>query len=60
MDKLTQFKRKETHNQTALFEAWDFGYFAGRYDEEVLNFNSSEVSDYFPTEVVVEQTLQIY
>lgn len=33
MDKLVQFKRKMTNNKTALFEAWDFGYFAGRYDE---------------------------
>ena len=54
MDKLRDFKRQKTNNKTAEFEAWDMAYYMGRYDEEVLKFDESEMSDYFPSERVVQ------
>jgi len=60
MGKLIEFKRRLTKNKTALFEAWDFAYYAGRYDEEVLALDEGVMSDYFPSDRVVEMTLQIY
>jgi thimet oligopeptidase len=60
MDKLVQFKRKLTKNSTALFEAWDFGYYAGKYDEKVLGLDESTISDFFPSERVVAKTQEIY
>jgi len=56
VQKLIQFKRKKTKNMTALFEAWDFGYYMGRYDQEVLKLNESNMNEYFPSERVVQQT----
>jgi len=56
MQKLIQFKRKQTKNPTALFEAWDFSYYSGRYDQEVLKLNESKMNEYFPSERVIQQT----
>lgn len=53
MDKLVQFKRKMTHNKTALFEPWDWQHFVGKYDQEVLMLNESGMSDFFPSARVV-------
>jgi hypothetical protein len=36
MKKLAKFKQKKTHNPKANFESWDWGYYVGRYDEDVL------------------------
>lgn len=54
MDKLVQFKRKKTKNATAIFEPWDFSYYAGRYDQEVLKLEDTKMNEYFPSERVVE------
>ena len=53
MEKLVQFKRKQTGNKTALFESWDFGHYAGKYDQEVLKLDESKINDFFPSERVV-------
>jgi Zn-dependent oligopeptidase len=50
---MTAFKRKVSKNNTALFEAWDWGYYASKFDAEALNWDESEMSDYFPSERVV-------
>lgn len=60
MQKLIEFKKKKTNNTKAIFEAWDWSYYAGRYDQEVLKTNDSKMNEYFPSERVVEQTMQIY
>lgn len=57
MDKLVQYKRKMTGNSTAMFEAWDFAYYVGRYDQEVLQLEDGDLSEFFPSERIVEQTL---
>jgi len=53
MDKLVQFKRNQTKNETALFETWDMSYYLGKYDEDVLKLDESTMSDFFPSERVV-------
>lgn len=60
MEKLKDYKRNLTKNATASFEEWDFGFYAGSYDEKVLGLDESKISDFFPSERVVEQTMVIY
>ena len=60
MKKLAKFKQKKTHNPKANFESWDWGYYVGRYDEDVLQLDENALSEYFPAEHIKQKTMDIY
>lgn len=60
MEKLKKYKQFKTKNPNAKFEAWDWGYYTGRYDADFLKLDESKISEYFPAERVKSKTLEIY
>ena len=60
MDKILDYKKNLTHLQQTKLEAWDWGYYMGKYDKEKLKVNEKTLSEYFPAEHIKKKTLEIY
>lgn len=59
LDALTDMKRKDTGDDSAVLEPWDWAYYAGIMESEI-GADEQVLKEYFPIEHVVAVTLEIY
>lgn len=60
MDKVLKYKQNLTKESKGKLEAWDWGYYMGKYDSDYLKINEGKIAEFFPAEHIKEKTLEIY
>lgn len=55
-----EFKRKEDKDQNAILNKWDHSFYGSKLKKQTFNFDEEKLKDYFPSENVKVQTMNIY
>lgn len=59
-ERLQQLKRDETQNPEAILQPWDGSFYTNVLKEKFYAIDEEKIKEYFPTDHVVNQTLEIY
>ena len=60
LERLQQLKRDETKDPEAVLQAWDSSFYTNILKEKFYQIDEEKIREYFPTDHVVTQTLEIY
>ena len=60
IEELTKLKREETHDPEAVIHSWDRQFYANLRKERTFNIDEREISQYFQTDHVMQEILNIY
>jgi len=55
-----EFKRKEDKDPNAVLNKWDHSFYGSKLKKQTFNFDEEKLKDYFPSENVKVQTMNIY
>lgn len=57
---LTDLKRSDTGNESAIFNQWDQGYYTKMHQQKEFDYDSEVAREYFPIQHVTQTTMDIY
>lgn len=57
---LTELKRNDTGNSSAIFQSWDYSYYNDMLIKKNYQLDLEQLKEYFPMEQVAKETMDIY
>lgn len=57
---LTKLKKEDTNDPEAIIESWDKSFYTNILKEKHYSIDEEKIKEYFPTDNVVDVTMQIY